>query len=71
MPFAIADDACLTVREVAGQLKVSTATVYKLINSGVLEHVRVSNAIRVIAGSVERYVASLKSTRARGGLLTS
>jgi excisionase family DNA binding protein len=37
----------LTVREVAGRLNVSTATVYKLANSGKLPHVRVANAIRV------------------------
>ncbi len=58
---AIADEAWLTVREVAGRLKVSTATVYKLIESGAIEHVRVSNAIRVRIGAVGRYLASSKS----------
>jgi excisionase family DNA binding protein len=37
----------LTVREVAARLRVSTATVYDLCESGGLAHVRVSNAIRV------------------------
>lgn len=37
----------LTVRDVARQLNVSTATVYKLVSSGQLAHVRISNAIRV------------------------
>jgi excisionase family DNA binding protein len=37
----------LTVREVAVQLRVSTATVYSLCESGALLHVRVSNSIRV------------------------
>ena len=37
----------LTVREVAARLRVSTATVYDLCESGGLTHVRVSNAIRV------------------------
>jgi excisionase family DNA binding protein len=37
----------LTVREVATQLGVCTALVYRLVDSGELEHVRVSNAIRI------------------------
>jgi excisionase family DNA binding protein len=37
----------LTVREVAARLRVSTATVYDLCESGGLAHVRVSNVIRV------------------------
>jgi excisionase family DNA binding protein len=37
-----------TVREVAAQLRVCTATVYDMIERGELEHVRVSNAIRVV-----------------------
>ncbi len=38
----------LTVREVAAALRVCTATVYDMIDRGELEHVRVSNAIRVV-----------------------
>jgi excisionase family DNA binding protein len=41
--------ALLTVREVASRLRVSTATVYKLVHAGRLGHVRVANAIRVPA----------------------
>ena len=37
----------LTVREVAARLRLSTATVYRLCESGGLQHARVSNAIRV------------------------
>ena len=37
----------LTVREVAAQLSVSRATVYKLCAAGKLAHVRVLGAIRV------------------------
>jgi len=37
----------LTVREVAERLGVSTATVYALCKRGLLQHVRVANAIRV------------------------
>ncbi len=39
--------ACLTVSDVAKQLRVSSATVYRLIDSGELRHGRVSNAIRI------------------------
>lgn len=38
----------LTVRVVAARLRVCTATVYDTIERGELEHVRVSNAIRVV-----------------------
>jgi excisionase family DNA binding protein len=38
---------CLTVSEVAKQLRVSSATVYRLIDGGELQHTRVSNAIRI------------------------
>ena len=41
----------MTVRAVAKDLRVCTATVYSLINRGELEHVRVSNAIRVVVRS--------------------
>ncbi|HET9552665.1 MAG TPA: helix-turn-helix domain-containing protein [Anaeromyxobacteraceae bacterium] len=37
----------LTVREVAARLRVSRATVYRLVKRGTLPVVRVSNAIRV------------------------
>jgi excisionase family DNA binding protein len=40
----------LTVREVATRLKVSTATVYAMVERGELEHVRVSNSIRIVVG---------------------
>lgn len=42
-------EGMLTVREVAGLLKVSTATVYKLCARGELENVRLLNVIRVPA----------------------
>lgn len=37
----------LTVREVAAALRVSTATVYKLVATGELGHFRVGNSIRI------------------------
>jgi excisionase family DNA binding protein len=42
----------LTVREVAGVLRVSTATVYKLCARGELAHVRVLNLIRIPEGAL-------------------
>jgi excisionase family DNA binding protein len=38
----------LTVKEVAMALRVCTATVYSMIERGELQHVRVSNAVRVV-----------------------
>lgn len=49
----------LTVAEVAKVLKVSTATVYALVDRGDVAHVRVSNAIRVTRAALERYVGGL------------
>ena len=40
-------DRLLTVREVAGFLRVSTRTGYELCEKGRLQHVRIANAIRV------------------------
>ncbi len=39
----------LTVRDVAAKLRVSTATVYDLCESGQLAHFRMNNSIRVRA----------------------
>jgi len=47
----------LTVREVAKRLRVSTATVYALVERGELAHLRVSNAIRVRRADLEGYVS--------------
>ncbi|MDP1916256.1 MAG: helix-turn-helix domain-containing protein [Myxococcales bacterium] len=44
----------LTVREVAELLKVSTATVYAMVERGELEHARVANAIRVRRAAIRR-----------------
>jgi excisionase family DNA binding protein len=38
---------CLTVKEAARALRVSTATVYRLVAEGRIAHARVSNAIRI------------------------
>jgi excisionase family DNA binding protein len=47
----------LSVREVAARLRVSTATVYKLVEAGELPHARIGAAIRVDAEDLAAYVA--------------
>jgi excisionase family DNA binding protein len=48
--------ALLTVRDVAAQLGVCTATVYRLAGEGHLPHVRVLNAIRVAPGDLAAFI---------------
>ncbi len=48
----------LTAAEVAGQLRVSTMTVYRLIKAGQLASVRVGKSYRVREDDVDRYLAS-------------
>jgi excisionase family DNA binding protein len=47
----------LTVREVAGTLRVSNMTVYRLINAGDLPAVRVGKSFRLREDDVNRYLA--------------
>jgi excisionase family DNA binding protein len=51
----------LSVRQVASQLGVCTATVYALCARGALPHVRVLNAIRVAPGDLEAFVEGQRS----------
>ena len=46
----------LTVREVAERLAVCTATVYALCERGEIQHLRVSNAIRVCPADLEAFI---------------
>ena len=48
----------LTAAEVAGTLRVSTMTVYRLIKAGDLPAVRVGKSYRVREDDVDRYLAS-------------
>jgi excisionase family DNA binding protein len=48
----------LTVAEVAGMLRVSTMTVYRLIKAGNLAAVRVGKSYRVGEDDVDRYLAA-------------
>lgn len=47
----------LTVREVASTLRVSSMTVYRLINSGSLPAVRVGKSFRLLEDDVNRYLS--------------
>jgi excisionase family DNA binding protein len=55
----------LTVREVAGRLRVSTATVYALCQSSELPSIRVVNSIRVSERMLQAFL-SLRTER-KGG----
>jgi len=47
----------LNVRQVAALLKVSTATIYALVNSSTLRHCRVLNSIRIAPADLEAFLA--------------
>ena len=54
-------DSLLTVKEAARRLKVSTATVYALCESGRLPHVRVStHSIRIPDIELNAYVSACR-----------
>jgi excisionase family DNA binding protein len=48
----------LTVAEVAGQLRVSNMTVYRLVQSGELAAVRVGRSYRIREDDVDRFLAA-------------
>jgi excisionase family DNA binding protein len=48
----------LSVREVAALLGVHPSTIYDLCARGELSHVRVSNAIRIVATDFDRFARS-------------
>jgi excisionase family DNA binding protein len=49
-------EALLSVREAASLLRLSTATVYKLIDAGKIRHCRISNAIRFRREDLDEYI---------------
>jgi excisionase family DNA binding protein len=61
-------DALLSVRDVAAQLGVCGATVYRLVAEGQLAHVRVLNAIRVAPRDLEAFVEERRRRGPDGGL---
>ncbi|HWE57895.1 MAG TPA: helix-turn-helix domain-containing protein [Acidimicrobiales bacterium] len=57
MPRNESESSFVTVAEVAGQLRVSNMTVYRLIQSGQLAAVRVGRSYRIRDTDVDRYLA--------------
>ena len=56
----------LSVRDVAAQLRVSTATVYKLCAARELPHVRVLGAIRIAPDDLAAFVERLRRATSTG-----
>jgi excisionase family DNA binding protein len=56
-PQNAARGGLLTVAEVAGQLRVSTMTVYRLIRSGELAALRIGRSYRLRPGDVDQFLA--------------
>lgn len=48
----------VTVAEVAGQLRVSNMTVYRLVQAGQLPAIRVGRSYRIREEDVDKYLAS-------------
>ncbi len=61
------EDELLTVKEVAAELKVCTATVYKLVDRGDLPHVRVLNSIRVRREALSAWLTSAAAAEGNRG----
>lgn len=57
MPKIDAGSSFVTVAEVAGQLRVSNMTVYRLIQAGQLPAVRVGRSYRIRDIDVDRYLS--------------
>jgi len=51
--------ACFTVSELARRYRVSTTTIYRLIDDGKLEHTRTDEIIQVPEEALETYFGSL------------
>lgn len=56
-PLDASQSRFMTVGEVASSLRVSTMTVYRLINGGELPAVRIGRSFRVRVEDLDRYLA--------------
>jgi len=56
-PSPFVGDQLLTVAEVAGAMRVSNMTIYRLIKSGQLAAVRVGKNYRIRESDVDRYLS--------------
>jgi excisionase family DNA binding protein len=59
------DEPPLSVREVARQLRIATATLYGLCAGGRLAHVRILNVIRIAKSDLDLFVASCRRSPSR------
>lgn len=50
----------LTVQEIAKNLRVSKMTVYRLVETGELDHVRIGRSIRIPVVGLQRYLEEAK-----------
>jgi len=55
-PRPMLDDHLLTVREVAGAMRVSNMTVYRLIRAGDLRAIQIGKSYRIRESEVGRYL---------------
>ena len=55
--LVLGDDQLLTVDEVAGTMRVSNMTVYRLIKSGQLAAIRVGKNYRIRESDVDSYLS--------------
>jgi excisionase family DNA binding protein len=51
----------LTIREACDRLKLSRASLYRLIQSGQLPTVRIGRSRRVVNEDLDRFIATLRS----------
>jgi excisionase family DNA binding protein len=51
----------LTIREACDRLKLSRASLYRLIQSGRLPSVRIGRSRRVVSEDLDRFIATLRS----------
>jgi excisionase family DNA binding protein len=51
----------LTIREACDRLKLSRASLYRLIQSGQLPSVRIGRSRRVVSEDLDRFIAALRS----------
>lgn len=55
----------LTVAEVAAMLRVSKMTIYRLVDSGALQSMRVGRSVRLPRSSVDSYLRSAREANVR------
>jgi len=56
-------DELYTIREVAEKLKISTSSVYRYIESGRLQHVRIGSNIRLNKDHVTAFLSGEKQSK--------